>query len=231
MLFAITLMLVTADPSSSTDGTGRPTPVVAPRIRFVAEESVSPQPARSARKLEAVASLEQRLKELKKKLSTTSVAPAGSSPAGGEKGDDDEDGGEWVADRARLEMQLATARLEYATALLDEACKQSDPEVRRKAVLSSLRKVQEVDRTLDMVNIERLDDYDRRAYRGLTAMRHRVSSMQIYALLKITGDAPSTPPDFPEKPKPTPGGVKSSVTNSPCLHHHRCRVIGLFTRR
>ena len=147
-------------------------------------------------------------------------------------GDDD---GEWVADRARLEMQLATARLELAAAELIEARKESDLRTRKSAVMASLRLVQDVDRTLDRVNIERLDDFDRRAYRSLTAMRHRVSSLQIHALLGMVGEvdqAKASVPD-PDSNAPSitpPPRSPDSASCGPKLHYYfdsprRCRFL------
>jgi hypothetical protein len=141
-----------------------------------------------------------------------------------EVGDDD---GEWVADRARLEMQLATARLELAAAELIESKKENDFNKRKEAVMKSLRLVQHADRTLDRVNIERLDDFDRRSYRGLSAMRHRVSSLQVHALLGMVGEGgppvPGTPPPRPSTPQsnppPQPGNC---VTERHCRDSSAC---------
>lgn len=116
--------------------------------------------------------------------------------------------GDWQGDRARLEMQLATARLELAAVLLLEARSKTIDD-RKVAVLESLKLVQDADRTLDRVNIERLDDFDRRAYRGLTAMRHRVTSLQVHSLLgmvnaEVLQTAPTVPsnPNMPLTPEP-----------------------------
>ncbi|MEQ8790726.1 MAG: hypothetical protein RIC55_30795 [Pirellulaceae bacterium] len=184
------------------------------------QNASEPPPLRPSEELETVVKdLNQRINDL--------IASVG------------DDGGDWVGDRARLEMQLATARLEMAVSLLDETLKKDTLPEQKKDVLKTLREVEHVDRTLDRVSIERLDDYDRRTYRGLSSMRHRVSSMQIYALLQMIGEAPPVGPeeedpkkDDPKKDDPEPPTRPCSrvtyVTRSCC---HRCVGFCFFLRR
>lgn len=94
----------------------------------------------------------------------------------------------WVGNRARLEMQLAVARLELATLMLLEARTLGPNDNKKLQMQETLKLVQHADRTLYAVDIERLDDVDRRSYRGLSAMRHRVTSLQVGMLLEMLGE-------------------------------------------
>jgi len=144
--------------------------------------------------------------------------------------------GEWEADRARLEMQLATARLELAAAKLIDAKNESNLDTRKRTVMDSLKLVEHADRTLDRVNIEKLDDFDRRSYRGLSAMRHRVSSLQIHALLGMVGKADGQQPVTPPVPPSTPRVARPSEPGTSIIYvvpkacARPCRCCGIFRR-
>jgi hypothetical protein len=108
------------------------------------------------------------------------------------KNGDDSD--TWVGNRARLEMQLAVARLELATLILHGARDLKNNDDKKRQLKKTLELVQHADVTLYSVDIERLDEIDRRSYSGLSAMRHRATSMQILILLGMVGEGGASRP-------------------------------------